>query len=166
MSGPAARDAIAIPAEREGVSFRPAALDEIVEQTKGYPYFIQEWGKHAWEQAEKSPITLHDIRAAGPIAIRSLDKMFFRVRYDRLTPRERDYLRAMAEFGPGVHRSGEIATIMRMTVNQAAPLRNGLIKKGMIYSPSHGDTAFTVPLFDEFMRRSIPSFTPGAAGNE
>jgi hypothetical protein len=159
LTDTAARDAIAIPAAREHVAFRPGALDEIVVQTKGYPYFIQEWGKHAWNLAAKSPVTRADVVAAGPVAIRHLDKMFFRVRYDRLTPRERNYLRAMAEFGPGLHRSGEIATMMQMSVNQAAPLRNGLIKKGMIYSPAHGDTAFTVPMFDDFMRRTVPVFS-------
>jgi hypothetical protein len=134
----------------------------IVEQTRGYPYFLQEWGAHAWDTAEQSPITLEDARRATTRSITQLDKGFFRVRLDRLTPRERDYMRAMAELGPGPHRSGDIAQTLTMDVTTAGPLRNGLIKKGMIFSPQHGDTAFTVPMFDEFMRRSMPDWEPGS----
>jgi hypothetical protein len=119
--------------------------------------------------ARASPITGDDARAATGQALEALDKGFFRVRLDRLTPRERDYVRAMAELGPGPHRSGEIARKLRMEVSAAGPLRDKLIKKGMVYSPQHGDTAFTVPMFDEFMRRSMPGWvpaTPAGAGKK
>jgi len=89
-----------------------------------------------------------------------LDENFFRVRFDRLTPREKKYLRAMAELGPGPHRTGDVADKLKVKINTLGPVRASLIKKGMVYSPSHGDMAFTVPLFDEFMRRAIPQFEP------
>jgi hypothetical protein len=98
------------------------------------------------------------VQAASRLAVQRLDESFFRVRFDRLTPREKDYLRAMAALGPGPHRSGDIAEILNIRVQSAGPLRNGLITKGMIYSPAHGDTAFTVPLFDEFLRRTMPAW--------
>jgi hypothetical protein len=158
----AARDAIRAPVQREGVEIDEPALALIAEQTKGYPYFLQEWGAQAWNAAKASPITIKDARAATSKAISQLDKGFFRVRLDRLTPRERDYMRAMAELGPGPHRSGDIAQTLAMSVTQAAPLRNGLIKKGMVFSPQHGDTAFTVPMFDEFMRRSMTDWVSPA----
>ncbi len=148
--------ALAGPAKSEGVQFDGRALDKIVEVTRGYPYFLQEWGYHTWNKATSSPISEADVDAASPAALRALDESFFRVRLDRLTPRERDYLRAMAELGPGPHRSGDISDGLGISVTSAGPLRSGLIGKGMIYSPAHGDTAFTVPLFDEFMRRTIP----------
>ena len=110
--------------------------------------------------APRSPITLDDIIASEASVLESLDESFFRVRYDRLTLREKRYLRAMAELGEGPHRSGDVATLLSVKVESLGPLRSGLIKKGMIYSPQHGDTAFTVPLFDAFMRRTEPNFTP------
>jgi hypothetical protein len=162
----AARDAIKTPLEREGVKIDESALALIIEQTKGYPYFLQEWGSQAWNTAKASPITAKDARDATSRAIAQLDKGFFRVRLDRLTPRERDYMRAMAELGPGPHRSGDIAQTLAMTVTAAAPLRTVLIKKGMVFSPQHGDTAFTVPMFDDFMRRSMPEWvSPAAKGS-
>jgi hypothetical protein len=103
------------------------------------------------------------LRSAQNTVIQRLDESFFRVRFDRLTPREKDYLRAMAELGPGFHRSGDIADMLGINVRSAAPLRNGLIKKGMIFSPAHGDTAFTVPLFDQFMKRIMPSWRSKSA---
>ena len=152
--------ALVEPAKSEGVAFEQGALDLIVEVTRGYPYFLQEWGYHTWNVAVSSPIRAADVDAASPTALRKLDESFFRVRLDRLTPRERDYLRAMAELGPGPHRSGDISDGLGISVTSAGPLRSGLIGKGMIYSPAHGDTAFTVPLFDEFMRRTIPTPPP------
>ena len=95
-----------------------------------------------------------------PRVIEKLDESFFRVRYDRLTPNERDYLRAMANLGPGPHRSSDISSELGVKVETKAPIRSALIKKGMIYSPAHGDIAFTVPLFDEFMRRMMPEWKP------
>ena len=159
---PAARDAIRTPLGREGVDIDEPALALIVEKTKGYPYFLQEWGAHAWDVAEHSPITVENARRATEQSVTQLDKGFFRVRLDRLTPRERDYMRAMAELGPGPHRSGDIAQTLSMEVTAAGPLRSGLMRKGMIFSPQHGDTAFTVPMFDEFMRRSMPDWVPGS----
>lgn len=158
----AARRAIARPLAGEGVRIEDDALDALIAQTRGYPYFIQEWGKHTWDVARQSPITLSDVEEATRAAIAALDESFFRVRFDRLTPNERRYLRAMAELGAGPHRSGDIAEKMGRSVSSQAPTRAQLIAKGMIWSPGHGDTAFTVPLFDEFMKRIIPVFDPAA----
>ena len=155
LEPPAAKDALCKPAEREGVSFTPGAVAEILKQTQGYPYFLQEWGKHVWDIAETSPIDEAVAKAATESALSELDQSFFRVRLDRLTPTEKLYLRAMAELGPGPHRSGDIADKLHKIVSAVAPVRNKLIAKGMIYSPSHGDTAFTVPLFDGYMRRTM-----------
>ncbi len=152
-----ARAAIEEPATKEGVAFTQQALDEIIRVTEGYPYFLQEWGYHAWNAAAQSPISKPDAQAATAKATTNLDDSFFRVRFDRLTPREKDYLRAMAELGPGPHRSGDIAEMLGVLVESSAPLRSGLIRKGMIYSPQHGDTAFTVPLFDQYMKRVMPN---------
>lgn len=151
-----ARYAMQRPAKREGVSFQSAALDEILSQTQGYPYFLQEWGSQSWLVAKGKTITLADVRQATGFAQDRLDTGFFRVRYDRCTPVERKYLRAMAELGPGPHKSGDIAALMGRPVQSVAPRRSSLISKGMIYKPQHGDTAFTVPLFDEFMKRTMP----------
>lgn len=152
----AARSAIEKPANAQGVAIDADALDGIVVQTRGYPYFLQEWGKHAWDVASQSPITHADVDTASRAVVAALDESFFRVRLDRLTPTEKRYLRAMAELGPGPHRSGDIADILGKKVTALGPTRNQLIAKGMVWSPSHGDTAFTVPLFDEFMRRIMP----------
>ena len=152
----AATVAIAKPARAEGVEFEPAALERIVEETQGYPYFLQEWGKHVWDVADRSPITMHDVEVASEAAVAALDESFFRVRFDRLTPSEKTYLRAMAHLGPGPHRSGDIADVLERKVTSLGPTRSNLIAKGMIWSPSHGDTAFTVPLFDQFMHRIMP----------
>ena len=152
----AARDAIRLPVEREEEAIDDAALDAIVAQTQGYPYFLQEWGKHGWDAANGSPISAQDIEAAARSALAELDASFFRVRFDRLTPAEKRYLRAMAGIGPGPHRSGDVADALGVKVSSVAPTRNSLIAKGMLYSPAHGDTAFTVPLFDAFMRRVMP----------
>jgi type II secretory pathway predicted ATPase ExeA len=154
-----ARKAIEEPIEREGAQIRRGALYEIIHATEGYPYFLQEWGAHAWNAAKASPITPADVREATKSAVAALDQAFFRVRFDRLTPAERNYLRAMAELGPGPHRSSDIARMLGRTVEKTAPLRARVIAKGMAYAPAHGDTAFTVPKFDEYLRRVIPSFT-------
>jgi len=148
-----AKLAIAKPAEAQGVAVTEDALDGVVTKTHGYPYFVQEWGKHMWDVADNSPITREDVDVASTEAVAALDESFFRVRFDRLTPAEKKYLRAMAELGPGPHRSGDIASVLGREVTSLGFTRNQLIAKGMIWSPSHGDTAFTVPLFDEFMRR-------------
>lgn len=151
-----ARRALRKPAQDEGADYELAALDRIIAETQGYPYFIQEWGKHTWDVAERSPITLADVARASAIVTAELDEGFFRVRFDRMTPSEREYLRAMAELGPGPHRSGDIAEALGRKVQSVAPVRAKLIQKGMVWSPSHGDTGFTVPLFDGFMKRLMP----------
>jgi hypothetical protein len=156
LSPEAARSAIAKPAKEQGVKVNDDALTHIVNLTRGYPYFLQEWGKHAWDTAQESPITRRDVERCSISAIAALDESFFRVRFDRLTPLEKRYLRAMAELGAGPHRSGDIAEELKRKVTALAPTRNQLILKGMIWSPSHGDTAFTVPLFNEFMHRIMP----------
>lgn len=160
LDADAARTAIATPVRREGAEITDEALGIIVEKTSGYPYFLQEWGSHTWNVATASPITADDARQATVQALEALDKGFFRVRLDRLTPREKDYVRAMAELGPGPHRSGEIAQQLGMDVTTAGSLRDKLLKKGMVYSPQHGDTAFTVPMFDQFMRCIMPEWIP------
>ena len=158
--GPLTHDDAAIalvnPARAEGVEFEPDALAQIIQATKGYPYFLQEWGKHCWAATDESPITTEDVETASETAIAALDESFFRVRFDRLTPSEKKYLRGMAQLGQGPHRSGDIAHELDRHVQSVAPTRSKLIAKGMVWSPSHGDTAFTVPLFDEFMRRIMP----------
>ena len=144
------------PTKAAGVDFEPAALKEIFRLTQGYPYFLQEWGYQSWNRATASPITLQLVQEATPTVIRRLDANFFRVRFDRLTPGEKRFLRAMAGLGPGAHRSSGIADALGVTINGLGPVRSKLIKKGMIYSPAHGDMAFTVPLFDKFMLRAMP----------
>ncbi|MFA7505523.1 MAG: ATP-binding protein [Burkholderiaceae bacterium] len=157
LSDAEARRALIEPANRAGAAFDDDALREILAQTRGYPYFLQEWGKHSWNCADQSPIRASDVTNCATVrAIAELDQSFFRVRLDRLTPAERRYVRAMAELGPGPHRSGDIANMLGKEVRTVAPIRSKLIDKGMIYSPAHGDTAFTVPLFDEFMKRIMP----------
>lgn len=151
-----ARRALEKPASSQGVAYDEPAVEQIVNETQGYPYFLQEWGKHAWDAADASPITLADVEMASITAVAALDESFFRVRFDRLTPSEKRYLRAMAELGAGPHRSGDIAEVLGRPVNSFGPTRNNLISKGMVWSPSHGDTAFTVPMFDKFMKRIIP----------
>jgi hypothetical protein len=151
-----ARAAITVPAADRGVEFTDAAVDAIVDHTRGYPYFLQEWGYRVWNAADASPIGRDLLDRVTPSLMRHLDENFFRVRFDRLTPAERSYLRAMAELGPGPHRSGDIAAQLGLKVESVAPRRSALISKGMLYSPAHGDTAFTVPLFDEFLRRNQP----------
>lgn len=155
----AARDALCKPAHEHGVQYSADAIAEILTQTQGYPYFLQEWGKHSWNIAQTTAITREDANRATVSALSELDVSFFRVRFDRLTPAEKKYMRAMAELGAGPHRSGDIATVLNREVSTIAPTRSSLIKKGMVYSPNHGDTAFTVPLFDGFMKRIIPQLT-------
>jgi hypothetical protein len=151
-----AAQAVQEPVQEQGVEFTEEALQEIIRQTKGYPYFLQEWAYQAWNLAAGSPIEIGVVHEATRESIRRLDANFFRVRFDRLTPREKDYLRALADMGDATQRSGDIADRLQVKVQSIAPVRNGLIKKGMIYSPAHGDTAFTVPLFSDFMKRIMP----------
>ena len=160
LAEPDARKAIQDPIEEAGEKIEDAALKEIYRLTRGYPYFLQEWGYQVWNHTVSSPITLQSVREATDVVTRRLDENFFRVRFDRLTPRERQFLRAMAELGPGPHRTGDIADTLHAKITTLGPVRAKLMNKGMVYSPSHGEMAFTVPLFDEFMRRAILVFAP------
>lgn len=154
-----AAQALRDPAQEAGVLFEDQAIEEIYELTHGYPYFIQEWGYQVWNTAESSPIARDTVDLATKKVVQRLDDNFFRVRYDRLSPSEKKFLRAMAEIGPGPYRTGEIADVMKVKVTSMGPTRSRLITKGMIYSPTHGELAFTVPLFDQFMKRAIPDWS-------
>ena len=152
------KDAIAAivnPAKQEGVHFELAAVQQILQVTERYPYFLQQWAHEAWNIADGNSIKAKDVLEAHNNAISVLDESFFKVRFDRCTPSEKKYMRALADFGTGSHRSGDIATLLKVKTASVAPTRSNLIKKGMIYSPSHGDTAFTVPLFDQYMKRAM-----------
>lgn len=161
LPAPAAVQAIRKPLADEAVEIEDDALSWLIQTTEGYAYFLQQWGYYTWQAARASPITIGDVRQASSVAIAALDESFFRVRFDRLTPKEKRYLRAMAELGPGPHRSGDIATCYEAHVTSLAPTRSSLIAKGMIWSPNHGDTAFTVPMFDQFMKRIMPRLDDG-----
>jgi len=161
LSGSESAKALRDPVSAAGEKIDSAAIEEIFRMTKGYPYFLQEWGYQSWNHAATSLITKTVVQETSKFVRDRLDKNFFRVRFDRLTPREKNYLRAMAELGAGPYRTSDIADVLGMKVSSLGPVRASLIKKGMIYSPSHGEMAFTVPLFDEFMRRSIPEFQAG-----
>jgi hypothetical protein len=153
-----ANKALHDPVIEAGEAIDPDALHEIFRLTRGYPYFLQEWGYQAWNHAVASPISLQVVQETSDLVSKRLDDNFFRVRFERLTPREKKYLRAMAEIGAGPYRTGDVADKLDVKINTLGPVRANLIKKGMVYSPSHGDMAFTVPLFDEFMRRAMPQF--------
>lgn len=156
LSEPDAIKALRRPTKTAGVAFEDAALKKIFALTQGYPYFLQEWGYQAWNRAPASPITLKIVQQATPIVIERLDQSFFRVRFDRLTGSERKFLRAMAGLGRGSRGSSEVAEALGVKINSVGPVRVSLIRKGMVYSPEHGNIAFTVPLFDQFMLRAIP----------
>ena len=156
LDATAARAALVHPAKNEGVDFQDDAVEEILRVTERYPYFIQEWGFHVWNSAPASPIQLAQVQQATPGIIAHLDANFFRVRFDRLTPLQQKYLRAMAELGPGPHQTGDIAATLSVGVGAVASVRQQLINKGMVWSQRHGETAFTVPLFNEFMKRQMP----------
>lgn len=152
------------PARERGVEYSRDALREVYRVTRGYPYFLQEWGYQTWNLTVSSLITLRTVRDATAAAIPRLDQNFFRVRYDRLTPREKDFLRAMADLSGGSCRTADVADALGVKISSVGPVRSSLIRKGVIYSPLHGELAFTVPLFDEFMKRSIPQFRrPGGS---
>lgn len=151
-----ARHAIRQPVADEEESIEDAAVTAIVEKTQGYPYFLQEWGFQAWNHTQGERITATDVEAATHIAMHRLDEGFFNVRLERLTPREREYVYAMASLGPGPYRSNDVAHCLGDTTQSLGPCRAKIISKGMIYSPAHGDIAFTVPMFDDFLRRNFP----------
>lgn len=150
--------AIYAPLVAEGADIETVALKEILEKTERYPYFLQQWGHDCWNVAQNTKITMMDVRVAHDLSLRTLDESFFKVRFDRCNPSEKRYMRALAELGPGYHRSGDIADKLGLKTTTVGPTRGKLIKKGMIYSPAHGDTAFTVPLFDSYMRRAMPDY--------
>jgi len=154
------RQALAEPLKESDVKINADAVDLIIEETQGYPYFVQEWGYQAWNAAKKSPITRVDIKKCSKVAIQRLDQNFFHSRYARLSDQQKTYLRAMAELGPGPHKSGDVAKLLSKKTSQLGPTRDGLIQNGMIYSPEYGYAAFTVPLFDEFMKRTEPRSRP------
>jgi len=154
-------EALETPARDEGVRWETGALDLVLDLTRGYPYFIQEFGKAAWDVADgPSLISTDEVRRSLPIAIAELDDGFFRVRAGRTTDLERAYLRAMAELGAGPVRSAEVAALLGRTTNALGPTRDTLIKRSLCYSPRRGEIEFTVPLFDEFMKRWIPALPP------
>ena len=149
-------DAIAAvrqPIEEEGESIRDNLLEEIVTRTHGYPYFLQEWGYQVWNLSPQSPMVKDCIEAAEQAALRRLDEGFFKVRIDRLTPKEKEYVVAMAQLGSGPYRSSDVAEKLGEKLTTLGPRRAQIIAKGMIYSPAHGDIAFTVPMFEEYLRR-------------
>lgn len=153
--------AICEPARELDVTFTGEAVDAIVEVTQGYPYFVQEWAHDTWKAAPRSPIGAQDVHNASRMVQERLDRSFFRVRFDRLTPKEQHYLRAMAELGPGPHSTGDIANAAgAKSSSSVARTRDALIRKGMLYAPDHGSTAFTVPLFDRFIKRALPAALP------
>ena len=151
-----ARAALLLPAEREGVKIQEEALEQMVEATEGYPYFIQEWGSNAWEIATGNTITADDVKAAKPLVEASLDENFYSGRTGRLTPKEIEYLHAMAQLGPGPHSTGEIARKLGVVTSSISVRRRDLMDKGMIYSPAYGTLAFTVPMFDKYLKRILP----------
>jgi hypothetical protein len=160
LSEKEAREALVVPAADENVRWDDAALAKVLEATQGYPYFLQEFGKQAWDVADgPAAITLDDVVRSIPVATAELDDGFFRVRTGRTSDPERAYLRAMAELGPGPVGSGDVANILGRKITSLAPTRDGLIKKALCYSPRYGEIDFTVPLFDGFMRRWLPDFT-------
>jgi hypothetical protein len=153
LSNNDASDAIRQPIEEEGESIDDDLLNAIALSTRGYPYFLQEWGYQVWSVSERSPIAIGCLESAEAEALRRLDEGFFKVRIDRLTPKEKEYVIAMARLGAGPYRSADVAEILNEKLTKLGPRRAQIIAKGMIYSPAHGDIAFTVPMFDEYLKR-------------
>lgn len=146
-------EAIRNPLKKEGADIDHDALEKIIETTNGYPFFLQEWGHQAWSVAEESIITVNNVTDASEKALARLDSGFFKVRMDRLTNAEVDYVKAMASLGKGPYKSTEVAIALHKDPSSLGPRRASIIKKGMIFSPSYGEIDFTVPLFDDFLRR-------------
>lgn len=149
--------ALGEPAASEGVTFEDAALRLAIEVTGGYPYFIQELGYAVWGIAGGHRIARGDVRAAVPIYESKLDSSFFRVRLDRATELQRVYLRAMAGLGQDPQKASDVAEAMGRQSSQVAPTRAELINTGLLYTPEHGFASFTVPHFDQFMLRVMPT---------
>ena len=152
-----ARTALSEPAKQEDATFTDDALSKAVEVTEGYPYFIQELGYAVWPIATGPIVALDDVEAAIPVYESKLDSSFFRVRLDRTTDLQKAYLRAMAELGPAAHKAADVAELLERTSPQVAPTRAELIAMGLLYTPEHGYAAFTVPQFDRFMKRAVPT---------
>jgi hypothetical protein len=151
-----ARQALVQPVLDEGARWTNQAVERVIIDTQGYPYFLQEFGKQAWNVAEGPEIGSADVDAAVTLAIDDLDRGLFRARIDKTTDAERDYLRAMAALGgPGPYKSGDVSRRMGKKTTQTGPVRDSLIKRGLCYAPRHGELAFTVPMFDEFVRRAL-----------
>jgi len=150
----AAANAIEKPLADEGVEIRDEALRAIIDRTRGYPFSLQAWGHHTWDVAATSPIRVADVERADAPALASLDGRFFRVRFDRLTKAEVDYVKAMARLGIGPYKVNDVARMLGRKPQSLGPCRASIIKKGMVYAPSHGEIAFTVPLFEDFLRRA------------
>jgi len=150
----AALKAVQGPIAEEGEDISEEALSEIISVTKGYPYFLQEWGFQSWNAADGSPIDRSDVGIATKAALKRLDEGFFRVRFDRLTPKEREYVIAMSALGEGPYRSSDVAEQLGEAPSKLGPRRAQIIAKGMIYSPQYGDIDFTVPMFDDYLRRN------------
>jgi len=160
LTGDQPLEALEVPAADEEVRWAPEALTRVVEVTGGYPYFLQEFGKQAWDVAEGPHlITLDDVERSIPVATAELDDGFFRVRTGRTSDPERAYLRAMAELGPGPVRSVEVAELLGKKATALGPTRDGLLKKALCFSPRWGEIDFTVPMFDAFMKRWIPELS-------
>jgi hypothetical protein len=158
LSSEQSSDALTLPAIDEGVRWDEDAIRRVVQVTGGYPYFLQEFGKQAWDAADGlSEITLDDVERSLPAATAELDDGFFRVRIGRTSDAERTYLRAMAECGPGPVRSSEVARVLGKKITALGPVRDGLIKKALCYSPRWAEIEFTVPMFDQFMKRWLPA---------
>ncbi|MCE2737555.1 MAG: ATP-binding protein [Rhodobacter sp.] len=151
------RDSAAIalsrPIEKEGAQIAPDALEAMVDTTRGYPFFLQEWGSAVWEAAPGPLIVLQDVNRTHEQVVTSLDNGFFKVRLDRLTRTETEFVAAMATLGDGPYPLAEIAKVLNRKPSSLGPARASIISKGMIYSAEHGYLAFTVPLFADFMRR-------------
>lgn len=148
----AADYALAAPAEREGVSYEPEALDALYNAADGYPYFVQAYGKVTWDAAPANPITPDDVKVASPEAETELAVGFFGSRYERATPAEREYMRAMASLGDEPVPTAQVAEVLERKPSSVSPARDNLIKKGLVYSAERGLVAFTVPHFGKFLR--------------
>ena len=152
--------AVRDPIHQAGEAIEPAALAEIFRLTQGFPYFLQEWGYQVWNYAQDSPISLQVVQARADSSLSDWTGIFSGYGLTVWRHAKQRFLRAMAELGPGAQRTSDVADKLGVKIQTLGPLRASLFKKGMVYSPSHGVMAFTVPLFDEFMRRAIPVFAP------
>ena len=150
--------AITMPMNNNGLDIAPDAIDEVFARTRGYPYFLQEYGYQLWNAAEGSPISADDVRRTAPVVQDRLDSNFFAVRFERISCREKEFLRAMAEFPQNVAiQTSEVARRLGRDLSTLSPVRASLIRKGMIYSPEYGGIAYTVPMFADYMKRMLPA---------